>query len=77
MGPIDAENIFAILLLNALGEDFQDLQSNIQATSNNTTFSVNYIVQRIQNEENLQKHRADQGIANGNMEASIFVATDN
>ena len=77
MGPVDMENIFTVLLLNALGEDFQDLQSNIQATSNDTTFSVNYIIQRIQNEENLQKHRVDQGIANGNTEASIFVATDN
>ncbi|KAH9955501.1 hypothetical protein BC827DRAFT_1271713 [Russula dissimulans] len=76
MGPINSENILAVFLLNALCEDFQDLQSTIQATSSDPVFSVNYIIERIENEEALGKHRVEQGITNGIPDTALITSTN-
>jgi hypothetical protein len=61
MGPMDPDNLFAVFLINVLGNGFSQLQSSIQSLTDTLTFTSATIVKRLQAEETLSCHRTDQG----------------
>ena len=61
IGPIDYDSLHSVFLLNALGEHYLQLQSYIQATSDNPNFSSNTVHCAIQHEEDLIHHCKDMG----------------
>jgi hypothetical protein len=50
MGPMDGDNLFSVLLINALGDQFPQLQSFIQSMVRTPGFSSTAVVERIHKE---------------------------
>jgi transposase InsO family protein len=61
MGPMDNDNLFSVLLINALGDQFTQLQSSIQSLSRMPTFCSALVVERIHEENMLLRTRTEQG----------------
>ena len=51
MGPIDQDNMFSILLINALGDQFSHLQSSLQTMTDDPNFSSDTLLRRLDTEE--------------------------
>jgi hypothetical protein len=62
MGNMDAENLLIVFLVNALGDYFPQLQSNIQSMSTAPGFSSLSVTCRIQEENKLLHNREAQGL---------------
>jgi hypothetical protein len=62
IGPLDGDHLRTVFLLNALGEHYPQLQSFIQANSNNPSFSSDTVVRAIHHEEDLIRTREEQGL---------------
>ena len=62
MGPMDPDNLHCVFLINALGDNYSSLQSSIQSMADNTNFSSNTIIRRLQAEESLQRRRKELGL---------------
>jgi len=61
MGDVDWPKFKAFALINALGGDFEYMQSQVHEMADDPGFSANTIVRRIQRESDLIKRRAEQG----------------
>ncbi len=62
IGPLDDDHLRSVLLLNALGEHYPQLQSSIHGNSDNPNFSSNTVLRAIQHEEDLIRHREELGL---------------
>lgn len=61
MGPMNSDNLFTVLLMNALGDQFPQLQSSIQSMARMPNFMSAVVVQRIHEENMLLQARTQQG----------------
>ena len=61
MGPMNPDNLFTVLLMNALGDQFPQLQSSIQSMARMPNFTSAVVVQRIHEENMLLQTRTQQG----------------
>lgn len=61
VGPINPDQLFTAFLINAMGDEFPHLQSQMQAMTKDPNFSSNDIVTRLQEEESVMKRREEQG----------------
>src|SRR6266851_6209461 len=57
IGLLDGDHLRTVFLVNALGEHYPQLQSMIQGSYDNPSFSSNTIVRAIQHEEDLIRNR--------------------
>jgi hypothetical protein len=74
MGPIDLEQIKLMLLLNAFGNQFENLQSSIYSTMDSPSFGANSILRRLQQEDAITRARAEQ--SGGNATALAVIRKD-
>jgi transposase InsO family protein len=56
-GPIDPDELKAAFIINALGEFYDQLQSNVQSLTNTASFCSDHVVQRVLQEEDLIRNR--------------------
>jgi hypothetical protein len=61
MGPMSGDNVFTVLLINALGDKFPQLQSSIQSMYRTPGFSSAVVVQHIHEENMLLRSRTQPG----------------
>jgi hypothetical protein len=62
IGPLDGDHLRTVFLVNALGEHYPQLQSMIQGSYDNPSFSSHTVVRAIQHEEDLIRNREEQGL---------------
>jgi hypothetical protein len=60
MGPIDNDQLKAVFLLNALKDDFEDLQFHLMCMADDPSFSSKTIIRRLHQEDSLMRRRAEQ-----------------
>jgi len=61
MGKIDADKIFAILIINSLGRHYPHLQTVIHEMTNNPNFTTSLALKQLANETALEERRAKLG----------------
>jgi len=62
IGPLNGDHLCTVFLLNALGKHYPQLQSMIQASHDNPSFSSHTVVRAIQHEEDLIWNCEEQGL---------------
>ena len=70
MGKIDEDKLFTIIILNALGIHFPQLQSAIHSMTEDANFNSGIAMRRIDTEADLEERRAELGI-----QSSVFALT--
>jgi gag-polypeptide of LTR copia-type len=74
IGPINSDQLLTVFLINAMGDQFQHLQSRVQAMTKDPNFSSNDIISILLEEEALIKRRTEQGLG-PTSESSALVTT--
>jgi len=62
IGPLNGDHLRTVFLINALGKHYPQLQSMIQGSYDNPSFSSRTVVQAIQHEEDLIHNHEEQGL---------------
>jgi hypothetical protein len=78
-GPINSDQLLTVFLINAMGDQFQHLQSRVQAMTKEPNFSPNNIISILLEEEALIKCQAEQGVGSTESSAlmTMSMATNN
>ena len=61
MGPINNDKLKSVLLINALNDHFENIQSNLMSLTNDPSFNSKTITCHLEQEEGLIKQHTEQG----------------